>query len=141
MSEYPKCSVRRIARKRIAPIILKSGDEKLLALSTLMLDATENFFVRPSHLLSWPDEKRETIEKSFMTTISEAAYLKAKPEFMLFWFPLLETEAKQRRASACMLTGVVLRTRVTIAARKRLGISSAGVRLLRIFTFGKSLTT
>jgi hypothetical protein len=80
---YPK-SQSGIARKRIAPIILKSGDEKLLALSTLMLDATENFFVRPSHLLSWPDEKRETIEKSFMTTISEAAYLKAKPEFMLF---------------------------------------------------------
>ena len=80
---YPK-SQSGIARKRIAPIILKAGDEKLLTLSTLMLDATENFFVRPSHVNGWPQEKRELIEKSFLSTVSQSAYLKEMPELMLF---------------------------------------------------------
>jgi hypothetical protein len=56
-------------------------------------------------------------------------------------YHLDKTEARRRRASSCMLTGVVPMTRITIAARKRLGASSAGVRTLRIVTFGRRLMT
>jgi len=79
---YPK-SQSGIARKRIANVILKSGEDKLLALSTLVLDATENFFMRPSHIASWSEDKRILIEKSFMSTV-HGVYLQTAPELMLF---------------------------------------------------------
>lgn len=72
-----------VARRRIANVILKSGDEKLLALSTLILDTMENFFLRPSHVASWSEDKRKLIEASFVSTI-DGHYLEPKPEFMLF---------------------------------------------------------
>lgn len=80
---YPKAQSSD-ARKYLAPIMLKNGEDRLLALSTLALDTTENFFLRPSHVDSWPDDKRTSIQKAYFSTVKEGAYLKAQPEYMLF---------------------------------------------------------
>lgn len=80
---YPKVQ-SGTARKRIAPVMLKSGEAQLLAFSTMVLDATENFFMRLSHVASWSDEKRNRIEKAFASTVSEGTFLQPSPELMLF---------------------------------------------------------
>jgi hypothetical protein len=46
--------------------------------------------------------------------------------------------ARRLRATLCMVTGVVERTRLTIAARKRPGISSSGIASKRIRTLGNA---
>ena len=80
---YPK-SHSSMARKYISPIMLGSGENKLLALSTLILDTTENFFLRPSHVDSWSAEKKTFIQEAYFSTVKQGAYLKVQPEFMLF---------------------------------------------------------
>jgi len=80
---YPKAQ-SGMARKRIAPVMLKDGEDRLLALSTLVLDTTENFFIRPSHVASWSDEKRTFIEKAYMSTVAEGAVLQPQEQLMLF---------------------------------------------------------
>jgi len=80
---YPKAQSAN-ARKYIAPIMLKSGEDRLLALSTLALDTTENFFLRPSHVDSWSAEKRAFIQKAYFSTVKDGAFLAPEPEYMLF---------------------------------------------------------
>ncbi|MBB3946982.1 hypothetical protein GGQ73_002946 [Rhizobium skierniewicense] len=80
---YPKAQSAN-ARKYIAPVMLKRGEERLLALSTLALDTTENFFLRPSHVDSWSAEKKNLIQESYFSTVTKGAFLKAQPEYMLF---------------------------------------------------------
>lgn len=80
---YPKVQSAR-ARKFIAPIMLKIGEERLLALSTLALDTTENFFLRPSHVDGWSAAKKHIIQESYFSTVTKGAFLKARPEYMLF---------------------------------------------------------
>lgn len=72
------------SRRHIANVMLKKGDDQLLALSTLMLDTTENFFIRPSHVAGWSDEKRSFIEKAYLSTVTAGAFLRNAPELMLF---------------------------------------------------------
>lgn len=72
------------ARRHIAPIMMKRGEEQLLTLSTLALDTTENFFLRPSHVDSWSNEKKVFIQEAYFSTVKHGAYLKPRPELMLF---------------------------------------------------------
>lgn len=72
------------ARRHIAPVMMKSGEDQLLALSTLALDTTENFFLRASHVDSWSDEKKAFIQKAYFSTVKDGAYLKPHAELMLF---------------------------------------------------------
>jgi hypothetical protein len=80
---YPRVH-SEIAERRIAPVMQKTGEGQLLALSTLVLDTTENFFIRPSNVASWSNEKKALIEKAYLSTATEGAVLSAQPEFMLF---------------------------------------------------------
>ncbi|MCR6502506.1 hypothetical protein MUO32_26105 [Shinella sp. CPCC 101442] len=72
------------ARKHIAPVMMKSGEDQLLALSTLALDTTENFFIRPSHVDSWSDEKKAFIQEAYFSTVKDGAFLKPHANLMLF---------------------------------------------------------
>ncbi len=80
---YPKAQSGN-ARKYIAPVMLKNGEDRLLALSTLALDTTENFFLRPSHVDSWSPEKKAFIQEAYFSTIKKGAYLEPQSEYMLF---------------------------------------------------------
>ncbi|MER8645046.1 hypothetical protein [Mesorhizobium sp. M1252] len=71
-------------RERIQPILQSCGENQLLALSTMILDATENFFVRPSHVAGWPDQKRMRIEEAFRSTVTQDADLQPANDLMLF---------------------------------------------------------
>lgn len=72
------------ARRHIAPVMMKRGEEQLLALSTLALDTTENFFLRPSHVDSWSNEKKGFIQEAYFSTVKHGAHLKPHQELMLF---------------------------------------------------------
>ncbi|MFK0167031.1 hypothetical protein, partial [Rhizobium sp. NPDC090279] len=80
---YPKVQSAN-ARKLIAPVMLTNGDDRLLALSTLTLCTAENFFLRPSHVDSWSDRKRATLQKAYFSTVKEGAFFASQPEYMLF---------------------------------------------------------
>ncbi|MER8809559.1 hypothetical protein [Mesorhizobium australicum] len=80
---YPK-ALSGPARRRIASVMTKTGEDQLSSLSTLVLDSTENFFMRPSHIEGWPDEKRQRIEEAFFSTVTKGAVLQPSPELMLF---------------------------------------------------------
>lgn len=80
---YPKKD-SSISRKRIAGVMTSKGEKQLVALSTLVLDSTENFFLRPSHVKGWSDVKKTRIEEAFISTVSKTAYLKPDPDLMLF---------------------------------------------------------
>lgn len=80
---YPKAQSGD-ARRFLAQVMLKSGEERLLALSTLALDTTENFFLRPSHVDGWPAEKKSIVQDAYFSTVQKGAFLKARPEYMLF---------------------------------------------------------
>ncbi|MBY5453961.1 hypothetical protein HFO91_30755 [Rhizobium leguminosarum] len=80
---YPKAQSAD-ARKFMAPVMLKNGEDRLLALSTFALDTIENFFLRPSHVDSWSAEKRASIQKAYFSTVKDGAFLAPKPEYMLF---------------------------------------------------------
>jgi hypothetical protein len=72
------------ARRYVAPIFLKSGEERLLALSHMLVDRAENFFVSPSHLEGWPDAKRRSIEEAFVGTVIRGEPAKRSSDLMLF---------------------------------------------------------
>ncbi|MCX2697083.1 hypothetical protein [Ochrobactrum chromiisoli] len=79
---YPK-EQSGAARKYVSPVFTKQGDERLLALSHLLVDRAENFFVLPSHVDGWTAEKRTTIESQYLGTIlNKPATL--SPALMLF---------------------------------------------------------
>ena len=80
---YPKEQSGK-ARRYVAPIFLKSADERLLALSHMLVDRAENFFVSPAHLEGWPAEKRKQIEEAFVGTVIRGEAAKPSPELMLF---------------------------------------------------------
>lgn len=79
---YPK-EQSGLARRYVSPVFLKTGDERLLALSYLLIDRAENFFVSPKHLATWTDAKKKLVEDTFVSTIGGQS---AKPsaELMLF---------------------------------------------------------
>lgn len=66
---YPK-EQSGLARRYVSSIFTKSGEERLQALSHLLIDRAENFFVSPSHVENWTDEKRKTIETQFVGTLA-----------------------------------------------------------------------
>ncbi|KUM24417.1 hypothetical protein AU467_30305 [Mesorhizobium loti] len=80
---YPKEQSGQ-ARRYVAPVFLKGGDERLLALSHMIVDRAENFFVSPAHLEGWPAAKRKQIEESFVGTVIRSDAAKPSPELMLF---------------------------------------------------------
>ena len=80
---YPKAH-SGLARKYVSPIFLKSGDDRLLELSRLIVDRAENFFVSPKHLESWPEKKRLFIETKFVETVSHGRKVERSDELFLF---------------------------------------------------------
>lgn len=80
---YPKVH-SGIARKRIAPVMTTFGEERIATLSNLILDSTENFFMRPSHVANWPDERRRRIEEAYFATVRNNVFLQPSPDLMLF---------------------------------------------------------
>lgn len=79
---YPK-EQSGLARRYVSSVFTKSGHERLNALSHLLIDRAENFFVSPSHVDSWTDQKRKTIESQFVGTLNGQAATPS-PELMLF---------------------------------------------------------
>ncbi|AMS45544.1 hypothetical protein [Aminobacter aminovorans] len=80
---YPKEQSGQ-ARRYVAPVFLKRGDERLVALSHMIVDRAENFFVSPAHLEGWPVDKRTQIEEAFVGTVIRGEAAKPSPELMLF---------------------------------------------------------
>ncbi|RWC37911.1 MAG: hypothetical protein EOS28_31405 [Mesorhizobium sp.] len=80
---YPK-GQSGLARRYVAPIFTKAGDERLFELSYLLVDRAENFFISPSHLEAWSDEKRKLIESSFVATIVAGQPAERDQGLMLF---------------------------------------------------------
>ncbi|MBB2693086.1 UNVERIFIED_ORG: hypothetical protein GGI63_004021 [Rhizobium esperanzae] len=80
---YPKEQSGK-ARRYVAPIFLKSGEERLYALSHMLVDRAENFFIAPSHLDGWHAEKRKAIEDAFVGTVIHGQPATPSPELMLF---------------------------------------------------------
>ncbi|RTM05520.1 MAG: hypothetical protein EKK31_15275 [Hyphomicrobiales bacterium] len=80
---YPKEQSGK-ARRYVAPIFLKSGEERLFALSHILVDRAENFFVSPTHVEGWPAEKRKLIEEAFIGTVIRGEPAKPSPDLMLF---------------------------------------------------------
>jgi hypothetical protein len=80
---YPKEQSGK-ARRYFAPIILKRGEERLYALSHMLVDRSENFFISPSHLDGWSAEKRKAIEDAFVGTVIRGQSATPSPNLMLF---------------------------------------------------------
>lgn len=80
---YPKQQSGK-ARRYVAPIFVKSGEERLYALSHMLVDRAENFFLSPSHIDGWPAEKRKVIEDAFVGTVLNGQSAKPSPDLMLF---------------------------------------------------------
>lgn len=80
---YPKEQSGK-ARRYVAPIFLKEGEERLFALSHMMVDRAENFFVSPSHVDSWSADKRKAIEDAFVGTVIHGQPAQPSADFMLF---------------------------------------------------------
>ena len=72
------------ARRYIAPIFGKGGEERLYALSQMLIDRAENFFVSPSHVDNWTVEKRRSIEDAFVGTVIHRQTAKSSSDLMLF---------------------------------------------------------
>ncbi len=79
---YPR-SQSGAARRYVASVFLKSGEEQLLELSYLLVNRAENFFMLPSHVDAWPQQKRKTIEKEFVGTIAGVPATRSS-DLMLF---------------------------------------------------------
>jgi hypothetical protein len=79
---YSKDHARR-ATEYLRPITRSSGEQKKYELSHLLVDRAENFFLRPSVVDSWSQEKRAAIEKAFNDTVLEGSPPK-DPVLMLF---------------------------------------------------------
>ncbi|WP_156334236.1 MULTISPECIES: hypothetical protein [unclassified Shinella] len=64
---YPKAQ-SGAARRYVAPVFLRDGEERLAELSCLLIDRAENFFVAPSQLATWNDDKKKEIVARFVKT-------------------------------------------------------------------------
>lgn len=71
-------------RRYIAPIILSTGETRKLRLSEMIVCRAENFFVTPSKVASWTDDKRRTIETVFKETMLRDQDPAENKELMLF---------------------------------------------------------
>lgn len=80
---YPKEQSGK-ARRYVAPIFLKNGEERLSALSHMLVNRAENFFVSPSHVDAWAGAKRTAIEEAFVATAIGGQPPKPSPDLMLF---------------------------------------------------------
>lgn len=80
---YPKEQSGQ-ARRYVAQIFLKSGEERLCALSHMLVDRAENFFVSPTHVQGWSAEKRKLIEEAFVGTVIRGETARPSPDLMLF---------------------------------------------------------
>lgn len=56
-------------RKYIAPIILAKGGAQKQRLSEMIVYRAENFFISPSQVASWSEDKRRTIETTFIESM------------------------------------------------------------------------
>lgn len=56
-------------RKYISSVILSKGDLKKQRLSEMIVYRAENFFMAPSEVASWSDEKRKAIETAFFASV------------------------------------------------------------------------
>lgn len=79
---YPR-SQSGAARRYVASVFLKHGEERLQELSYLLVNKAENFFMLPSHVDAWPQDKRKIIEKEFVGTITGVPATRSS-ELMLF---------------------------------------------------------
>jgi hypothetical protein len=80
---YPKEHSGK-ARRYIAPIMLAAGDERLLALSHMLIARAENFFMSPSQVDGCSADKRKLIESGFVNELVGEEPLEQSPELMLF---------------------------------------------------------
>lgn len=80
---YPKEQSGK-ARRYVAPIFLKNGDARLSALSHMLVDRAENFFVSPQHVEGWTAEKRKAIEEAFVGTVIRGEPATSSSDLMLF---------------------------------------------------------
>jgi hypothetical protein len=71
-------------RKYIAPIILATGDARKHRLSEMIVYRTENFFIAPSKVASWSEDKRRAIEATFTETMLKDADPVENEHLMLF---------------------------------------------------------
>jgi len=72
------------ARRHVAPIMLRKGRERKFELSCLLIDRAENFFLSPSTVKHWSDEKRQLIETTFYSTVQDYLSQDRPPDLMLF---------------------------------------------------------
>jgi hypothetical protein len=71
-------------RRYIAPVIMSKGSQQKHELSLLLLQNADNFFLSPSVVKAWSDERRERIETAFASTILGERRIERSPDFMLF---------------------------------------------------------
>jgi hypothetical protein len=72
------------ARRYLAPVFMKRGEQRLLALSKLLLDRAENFFLSPSHVDAWKPSKKAAIESAFGAMILGSDTVSDPSELSLF---------------------------------------------------------
>lgn len=72
------------ARKYVAPIFLKEADARLFELSYILVDRAENFFLRPSHVDAWTEEKRRVVQDEFISSLTRGRTAQRRQEIMLF---------------------------------------------------------
>ena len=75
---------QRKARLLIKRVTTEKSLKRKINLSHLLLQHTENFFIRPSLVDSWSKEKRKHVEQSFISTIRDGAILAPSKELNLF---------------------------------------------------------
>jgi hypothetical protein len=72
------------ARRYVAPIFTKKGHRRLLALSNILVDRAENFFMLPSHVDGWDANKRKAVENAFVNTVIGSHPARPTTNLMLF---------------------------------------------------------
>ncbi|PKR56855.1 hypothetical protein [Thalassospira lohafexi] len=80
---YPKEQSSK-ARRYVSSIFTKRGDQRLRALSQMLINRAENFFVLPSQVESWSEEKRTAIENAFVANVINEKPEKTSVDLMLF---------------------------------------------------------
>lgn len=58
--------------------------KRMFALSHMIVDRAENFFVSPSHVEGWSAGKRKVIEEAFVGTVIRGEPATPSPDLMLF---------------------------------------------------------
>lgn len=73
-----------VVERYIEPVTMQHGEAQKLALSHLLVNRAENFFLKPSHVAGWPEAKRRLIESEFESTVTKGAKVKENAALMLF---------------------------------------------------------